>query len=590
MIVEMKKIYLLASVTHQESVLHELRKLGVVHIDHVKSPVADDITTLEATLDSATKALSYLNRQESAEKQTDPEKAAKYIQEILALVHQKGNHRRELEELQDQHRWFERWGKISLTSLETLKKAGISVRFYIADKNAFDSLPGKAVTQIARLDKKTVYFALFGDSADPELGFKQDIMPEVEYRELESRIEELRDEIAKIDNTIAEMSDCWDVIDAYREDVTKRLEFNRVKHGMGEEEHIVYLQGYCPIDEIENFVKTSQQEGWGYVIQEPVTAEDVPTLLRKSKIGRITDPIFSFMGTLPGYNEYDISILFLVFFSIFFAMLIGDAGYGLIFTIIGLYSYKRIKNPPKELFLLLFLLSGATMLWGAISGVWFGYEPFSKWPFFNMLIIDRVNGYIQENQEFTMYLTFIVGVVHLTIAHAVVGLKSIKSPRALAQAGWILVMWSLFFVAGTLVLDRPAPGITSILLIVGAGLILIFAIFQKNIVRGILITLGDLPLSIISSFSDVVSYLRLFAVGYASVTVAASFNDMALGSGVDNIISGFLAALVLVLGHTLNIVLGLMAVVVHGIRLNMLEFSSHLDMQWSGKEYKPFKE
>ena len=590
MIVEMKKIYLLAAIIHQESVLRELRKLGVVHIDHVKAPVAEDITTLEATLDSATKALSYLNRQKSAEKQTDLKKAPEYIQEILALVHKKENLGRELDELQDQQRWFERWGKISLASLETLKKAGIYVRFYIADKNAFDSLPGELVTQIVRLDRKTVYFVFFGDSVDPELEFKQDIMPEVEYRELESRIEEVKAAITKIDNTIAGMAECWDMIEAYREDVTKRLEFSRVKHGMGEGEHIAHLQGYCPIDEIEKFVKTSQQEGWGYVIQDPSTAEEVPTLLKKSQVGRITDPIFSFMGTLPGYNEYDISILFLVFFSIFFAMLIGDAGYGLFFTLIGLYAYKKMKNPPKEPFQLLFLLSGMTILWGAISGVWFGYEPFSRWPVFNLLVIERVNGYIQENQEFTMYLTFIVGVVHLTIAHAVVGLKSIKSPRALAQVGWILVMWSLFFVAGTLVLDRPAPGITAILLAVGAGLILLFANFQKNLIRGILITLGDLPLSIISSFSDVVSYLRLFAVGYASVTVAASFNNMALGSGVDSIISGFLAAVVLVLGHTLNIVLGLMAVVVHGIRLNMLEFSSHLDMQWSGKEYKPFKE
>ncbi|NQT06695.1 MAG: hypothetical protein HQ575_04045, partial [Candidatus Omnitrophica bacterium] len=103
-------------------------------------------------------------------------------------------------------------------------------------------------------------------------------------------------------------------------------------------------------------------------------------------------------------------------------------------------------------------------------------------------------------------------------------------------------------------------------------------------------TLGNLPLSIISAFSDVVSYLRLFAVGYASVIVANSFNNMAMEAGFGSIASGLGAAFILFFGHALNIALGIIAVVVHGIRLNMLEFSGHLGMQWSGREYKPFKE
>ena len=103
-------------------------------------------------------------------------------------------------------------------------------------------------------------------------------------------------------------------------------------------------------------------------------------------------------------------------------------------------------------------------------------------------------------------------------------------------------------------------------------------------------TLGDMPLSIISSFSDVVSYLRLFAVGSASVTVASSFNNMAIGGGIHSIVGGLIAALILFLGHSLNIMLGMMSVIVHGVRLNMLEFSGHLDMQWAGKKYQPFKE
>jgi V/A-type H+-transporting ATPase subunit I len=124
----------------------------------------------------------------------------------------------------------------------------------------------------------------------------------------------------------------------------------------------------------------------------------------------------------------------------------------------------------------------------------------------------------------------------------------------------------------------------------GCLAVLLFTNFQKNIAKGMLQSLSNLPLNIISSFSDVVSYLRLFAVGYATVTVASSFNGMALQMGFNSILSGLIGALILFLGHSLNIILALMSVVVHGIRLNMLEFSGHMGMQWSGKAYKPFRE
>jgi len=100
----------------------------------------------------------------------------------------------------------------------------------------------------------------------------------------------------------------------------------------------------------------------------------------------------------------------------------------------------------------------------------------------------------------------------------------------------------------------------------------LFSYPKKNIFKGALLSLADLPLKVINSFSDVVSYLRLFAVGYATVAVAMAFNNMALELGVNSIFSGIVAVFILLLGHTLNILLALMAVIVHGIRLNMLEF------------------
>ncbi len=97
-----------------------------------------------------------------------------------------------------------------------------------------------------------------------------------------------------------------------------------------------------------------------------------------------------------------------------------------------------------------------------------------------------------------------------------------------------------------------------------------------------------MPLAIVRAFSDLVSYIRLFAVGYATLVVAVSFNTMALDLKDSGIAGFFAAVLVVVLGHGMNLALASMGVLVHGIRLNMLEFSSHLGMEWSGTRYRPF--
>jgi V/A-type H+-transporting ATPase subunit I len=287
---------------------------------------------------------------------------------------------------------------------------------------------------------------------------------------------------------------------------------------------------------------------------------------------------------------------FLLFFSLFFAMIVSDAGYGLIFVALGLFAQKKFgAKAPKEPFFLLYVLGGATMFWGLVSGNWFGAEGIGTLPIFEWALIREISAFPAEaeqaaNLNFMMYLCFFIGAVHLSVAHGMRAFRYMNSPKALAEIGWIAIVWTLFFVAGTLVLGKEFPGIGMPLLIGGSALVLLFANFQKNIIKGALVTLGDLPLTIISSFSDVVSYLRLFAVGYASVTVAASFNNMAVGEGISSFVAGLMAAITLFLGHGLNIVLCLMGVIVHGVRLNMLEFSGHMNMQWSGQEYLPFRE
>lgn len=334
----------------------------------------------------------------------------------------------------------------------------------------------------------------------------------------------------------------------------------------------------------------AKHHGLGYFTEDPDKPEETPTLITNPKWVRIIEPVFKFMKTIPGYDEFDISFIFLIFFSIFFAMLIGDAGYGIIFVVVTFLARRKFKKAPGEPFFLMYLLSGATIVWGAVTGTWFGAEGIAKLPLLNGLVVEKINSFAPENQNFIIYICFLLGAVHLTAAHLMKTIKMINSLKALSQLGWIAIVWGMFFAAGKFVIAKPFPPFAGWILIGGMLTVLLFSNAGKNWAKGILATLAELPLSVIGSFSDVVSYLRLFAVGYATVVLASTFNNMAVGGGVHGVVGGLSAAVILFLGHVLNIMLGMMAVVVHGIRLNMLEFSGHLGMQWSGVKYDPFRE
>ncbi|MCD6354835.1 MAG: hypothetical protein J7L95_04720 [Prolixibacteraceae bacterium] len=271
-------------------------------------------------------------------------------------------------------------------------------------------------------------------------------------------------------------------------------------------------------------------------------------------------------------------------------MLVGDAGYGLIILLGTMFFARKNKKAPREPFRLMYLLGFTTVLWGLFSGTWFGSEKISQFPVLQFFIIDSIYSFSETNQGLMMQITFIIGAVHLSLARILSALKKINSPVALAELGWVAILWGIYFVANHLVLGKPLPGFVAILFMAGVSLIAIFSHFQKNILKGILLSLSNLPLDIINTFSDVVSYIRLFAVGMATVIVASSFNEMALGAGINSVLSGLISVVVLLFGHALNIILALMSVLVHGVRLNMLEFSGHIGMQWSGKKYRPFRE
>ncbi len=590
MIVKMKKITILLLENQRESALIKLRQLGVLHLKQINPPVAENLQQLELKMENLNRALRVLDAGSEKQPASTTLSEDAMVEQVNALLLQQDGLQREYAALAEIKAWFDRWGRISWQTIRQLKEKGVFVRHYIADKNSVKAISADQIIQVVKEENNAVYLVLFAQSAEEKLELKEDAMPEVELSELENRMQQLKQNIQQVAGQIDGFVGFRSQLAVYRSALEKRLELCRHQYSMGIAGPIAYLQGYAPADNSGDIAQLADREGWGYIIEEPDEPNEVPTLLRNPKWLRIIDPLFKFMGTLPGYHEQDVSLVFLAFFSVFYAIIIGDGGYGLIFLLLTIWASRKFKSGSQEFFNLMFLVSFTTIIWGAITGTWFGMEKIAQLPFLKIFIIEDIYSFNPNSNSAVMQLSFILGVLHLSIGHLLSAFKKMNSVTALADVGWVLVLWAVFWVANNVVLNKELSSLTQPLMISGSILILLFANFQKNIIKGILITLGNLPLSVIGSFSDIVSYVRLFAVGLASVIIATTFNNMAIGSGIHSVVSGIIAALILFIGHAINLVLSSMSVLVHGVRLNMLEFSGHAGIQWTGQPYRPFKE
>jgi V/A-type H+-transporting ATPase subunit I len=184
---------------------------------------------------------------------------------------------------------------------------------------------------------------------------------------------------------------------------------------------------------------------------------------------------------------------------------------------------------------------------------------------------------------------FFLGALHLSIAHSWRAFLKFPSVTALADVGYICILWTAFFLARTLVLGEAFPSFGIWLVVTGIILVVVFTNPQRNVLRGIGEGLGTIALSFMNNITDVISYVRLFAVGLAGLAIAETTNTLASGFG-NGVVALAAGIAILIIGHGLNIVLGIISVLVHGVRLNVLEFSGHANVTWSGSAFEPLEE
>jgi len=590
MIVPMKKIRVITQSKDAEDALKILRKLGIFHVEHQKMPQGKDINLLEEDISLVNKSLDILKKVREKEKKPIKEKKntsdwkfkAKHITDLDDRIGRLNEYSRATRNRIEK---WQSWGNFDPAKIKALLEKNIHVKLYRAPVKNIKDFSGDSIVEKLSVKKGIANIALISRQAI-EAPFKEIVPPKTSIGEMKDRLTEDEKVLEKIKADLKKHICYVENFIKIKKSLEKELELQNALSGMGEYGNIVYLKGFAPRDTVSSLLETSKKERWAMLVDDPSPEDKVPTFIRNPRWVSIIAPVFKILEVVPGYEELDISLWFLLFLSVFFGMLIGDAGYGIVFFILTAFAQIKIgkKAKSKALFTLLYIFSSCAIVWGVLTGTFFGQEwlPQTIKPLMPEL---RNSRNVQE-------LCFLIGVIHLSIAHMWRAIIKLPSSKALADIGWISILCGVFFLAKTLILGEVFPYFAKWFFIAGPVLVIFFTNLNlnRNVLKGIGSGFGNLLMNFVNSFTDVVSYVRLFAVGLATVAIADAFNKMALGIGFNGVLTGLATALILLLGHTLNILLGPLAVLVHGVRLNVLEFCNHVDIKWSGFSYKPLRE
>jgi len=585
MIIPMKKITMILQQKDAQLALHKLRSLGIMHVEHQQAPAGKDISVLQDDIALVSQAIGILSETEfSLGKNKNPQAVgdwkimAHHIIDLRKRYAQLKEYSLTLKNMISQ---WEPWGDFDPAVIKNLSAKNTYTRLYQIPDKELKGLPaGIIVKKISAVGG--IFNCLIISRQKTELPFKELNLPKMGLKKMQARLAEDTRVIENIKQEIIKHYSYFESLLSKARFLEKELEMYQALEGMGQVGSIMYLTGYSPGDTVNTLLGMAKKEKWGMMVNEPSEEDQVPTLIRNPRWVEIIQPVFKLMGVIPGYHELDISPLFLIFLSLFFGMIIGDAGYGAVYFFLAFWLHKKFRTKLKDtrIFSLIYLFSACAIFWGLLTGTVFGQEWYLKVglkPFIPIL----------NDTKFLQAFCFFLGALHLTLAHGWQAARKLPSLAAFADIGWILVLWAAFFLAKNLILNDAFPKQGKWLIITGLALVILCSSPQKNIFKMVGQGLGTVALSLVNNFTDVVSYVRLFAVGLAGVAIADTVNSLAAGLGGGNNLAGFM---VLFVGHAINIVLGPMSVLVHGIRLNVLEFSGHAGLSWSGVGYKPLQE
>lgn len=637
MIVPMKKVSLIILGDKKTDALKKLRRSGLLHIE-ITEGSGERLDELNARISLLQNALYSMEKKKGSEqKEMSASEILSIAKDIDSLSEQKKAYQAKKIALITELERLKGWGNIEPDKINTLGEKGVELSFYDMPRSEYKELGDGIRTVRLSTEKTSVKFLLIRSGGEDEDSILDSIsayklrLPQISTAEITKKVWDLNEQIEAIDKKILSYSTYTDSIKNAIKACEKEIEFEIYATGMSDEKlsdgnqshvSVAYFTGYIEAENLERLQQTARENCWGLLAEDPCEEDNVPTKLKNNKFVSLIYPLTDFLGTVPGYFEYDISAWFLMFILIFFGIIFGDGGYGLLICAVAAIPIIRsliLKKTVSPTFLLIGLFGLSTVIWGTLTCTWFGLSPeqLPGWlrslsvPVISNVYADKIwslpwtpNGVGLTTAQNLQIFCFSLALIQLTVAHIKGAVRNRKTVKLLGDVGSIAQLIGIYYLVLSLVVNGevfsfgliiggiPIGTVAIVLIAVGFILSFVFSNYEGSILRSILSSCKNIVsvlLGVVNVFSDIVSYIRLWAVGLAGAAISATVNELA-GPLLGNFMFMVVAIVLLVFGHGLNMILNILSVIVHGIRLNTLEFSSHLDMSWSGHKFKPFEE
>lgn len=580
MITQMKKYTFLVFHREYDTFLEQLREVGVVHVTEKAAGLAEDahLQELLAKADNARKLIA-----QGAPDQLLQEKAA--LESRIAATQKEANK-------------MAIWGDFSAERIAQLKEAGYTLRYFTCPKKLFQEEWGIVVAEQGAM----VYFVQVNNADDAPEGCQEQYLNEKSAADLQKDVEGLngllvaqnarielwaKENIPALENELNELQQQID---------WKRVTLNTASEAEGS---LKVLEGFCPIDQVAALDAMLQKQEVYYQAEDPTAEDNTPIKLRNNKFTQLFESLTGMYGW-PNYGEFDPTPILAPFFLLFFAMCMGDCGYGILLIIIGLLIAKKKLNIAmfEGLGPIITVLGVGTTVVGFFLGTFMGIDLYNaEWvpqALKNVMIKGNVMGY-----DIQMVLAICIGVFHICLAMVVKAIcytKQFGFKENIATWGWLLLVVGGLIVAILGLTVLPENVFKWALIAVGAVSALAIYIFNtpgRNPLINIGAGLWDTYNMATGILGDVLSYIRLYALGLAGGMLGAAFNNlglMVMGGTTEGATWQWVPfVLILVLGHVLNLAMSALGAFVHPLRLSFVEYFKNAGYEGKGTLYQPFK-
>ena len=604
MVKKMKKFSFLIYHNDYDLFLQDLRNLGLIHVAHQDKEVSEN-DELNAFMDKLKKLQEARKTLENSVREDkvkiDPNAPdTKLGYKVPALIEEIEDRITTLDQQiqvsSKEHEGLLPWGDFNPDNINKLKQAGYIIDFFSIQKSSYKSEWEETFNAVVINDKTSrLHFVTITkqNNVSEELGLEPVELPDVSLKDLSTLIESLKtkreEEVVKLKALSADIPS----IDAAIADLESQISLKKVvlNTNLVADNKLMLMLGWAPADKATEIVAYLQSKEAYYEVSDPGPEDDVPIQFKNNKFFQLFEPITK-LYMLPKYNELDLTPYFAPFFMIFFGLSLGDIGYGLflfvVATIAKIWKGSTMQDSMKSILSLVQVLGVSAFFCGLLTGGFFGIQLYDLNTPFAHKLRDKV--YFDNDMMFNLALILggiqvifgmVIKVFNRTIQFGIM--------YGISTIGWIVLLLSTIF-ATLLPNILPMFGTVHLIILAISGIAIFFINSPgKNIFMNLGLGLWDTYNMATGLLGDILSYVRLFALGLSGGILATVFTDLALGMSPDNIILGPLVTiLIFVFGHAINIFMNTLGAIVHPMRLTFVEFFKNSEFTGGGQKYQPF--